>query len=349
MAERGAWEVFQSGGEPVGVSDQVLTSWRRSRWSGVDPADTEVPVLDIDTHSDFTRLASPVLLRAAEQLTAGPASLALADARGNILWRWVSQRQIGLALDAARVLEGASMREEQVGTNGVGTALESRQVAEVIGADHYVEAFHGWACVAAPIIHPVTRRMVGAVNVTCFEPDANQFLRAMTSSLADGVACHLVEAATAGERSLLDAFLAGQQRTTAPVVVLNQRMMIMDDAAGAWGLEHAAVWELVRRVSVSTDMVLRSGLRGRAHPLGDVAGVLLTLHPDPQAPPVVSPTVAGLGPMESAEAAVIAGMLSECDGNKSAVAARLGISRATLYQKLRRYRIGTPGPVPWPR
>jgi sigma-54 dependent transcriptional regulator, acetoin dehydrogenase operon transcriptional activator AcoR len=328
---------------------QVLTSWRRSRWSGVDPADTKVPVLDIDTDSDFVRLAAPVLLRAANMLTSGPASLALADAHGNLLWRWVSERRIGRALDAARVLEGASMREEQVGTNGVGTALESRELAEVVGADHYVEAFHGWACVAAPVTHPVTRRVVGAVNVTCYESDANQFLRAMTSSLADGVAGRLVEAASASERTLLDAFLAGQRRTTAPVVVVSQRMMIVDDAAGTWGLEHAAVWELVRAVSPGTDLVLRAGLRGRAHPLGDGAGVLLTLHPDPCAPPVAPVAVPRLGQLESAEAGIIAGMLAECKGNKSAVAARLGISRATLYQKLRRYRIGTPGQVPLPR
>jgi transcriptional regulator of acetoin/glycerol metabolism len=54
-------------------------------------------------------------------------------------------------------------------------------------------------------------------------------------------------------------------------------------------------------------------------------------------------------PLESAEAAVIAAMLSECNGNKSAAAGRLGISRATLYSKLRRYRIGTPGQIPLPR
>jgi transcriptional regulator of acetoin/glycerol metabolism len=349
VAERGAWEAFQSGGEPVGVSEQVLTSWRRSRWSGVDPADTEVPVLDIETDSDFVRLAAPVLLRAANMLTAGPACLALADAHGNLLWRWASQRQIARALDAARVLEGASMCEERVGTNGVGTALESRELAEVVGTDHYVEAFHGWACVAAPVTHPVTRRVVGAVNVTCFESDANQFLRAMTSSLADGVAGRLVESASADERALLDAFLLGQRRSTAPVVVVSERMMIVDEVAGTWGLEHGTVWELVRGVQAGSDLVLQAGLRARAHSLAEVRGVLLTLHPDPQALSAPAPGIPGLGPLESAEAGVIARMLAECEGNKSAVATRLGISRATLYQKLRRYRIGTPGPVPLPR
>lgn len=350
MAGREVWEAFQSGAEPVGVSEQVLTSWRRSRWSGVDPADTQVPVRDLDTDSDFVRLASPVLLRAAETLTSGPVSVALADARGNIVWGWVSDRRIGQALEDVRVLAGASMREEAIGTNGVGTALESRQVAHVIGAEHYVQAFHGWACAGAPVTHPVTGRVVGAVAVSCFESDASQFQRAMTRSLADGVSGRLVESATARERAMLEAFLAGQRRTTAPVVVVSQRMMIVDEAAGAWGLQHDAVWELVREVGASTDLVLKAGLRGRAHPLDDGVGVLLTLHPDPQATRRDAPAaVPGVRRLESAEAAVIAGVLSECNGNKSAAASRLGISRATLYSKLRRYRIGTPGQIPLPR
>ncbi|MFR9803763.1 helix-turn-helix domain-containing protein [Pseudonocardia sp. RS010] len=344
---RSAWEAFQAGADPTGVSEQVLTSWRRSRWSGVDPASIEVPVVDVDTDSDFVRLASPVLLRAADLLTGGPACLALADPRGNVLWRWVSERSIGQALDEARMQEGASFGEERVGTNGIGTALECRTLAEVVGADHYVEAFHGWACVAAPVTHPITRRVMGAVNVTCFVPDANHFLRAMTSSLADGVASRLTESATAHERAMLDAFVLGQRRSTAPVLVVSERMMIADDVAGAWGLDHRAVWELARAADPGTDLVLKSGLRGRAHPLGEVAGVLLTLHPDAQTPAPSRSDVPGLSPLEAAEAEVIAGVLGECGGNKSAVAARLGISRATLYQKLRRYRIGLPGAAPF--
>jgi sigma-54 dependent transcriptional regulator, acetoin dehydrogenase operon transcriptional activator AcoR len=349
VAGREAWEAFQSGAEPAEVSAQVLTSWRRSRWSGVDPADTQVPVRDIETDSDFVRIASPVLLRAADTLTSSPVSIALADAHGNIVWGWVSDRRIGQALEDVRVLAGASMREEVIGTNGVGTALESKQVAQVVGADHYVEAFHGWACAGATVIHPVTGRVVGAIGVSCFESDASQFQRAMTQSLADGVSGRLVESATARERAMLDAFLVGQQRTTAPIVVVNERMMIVDEVAGAWGLQHDTVWELVRDASARIDLVLKAGLRGRAHPLDDGVGVLITLHPDPRAPADASPPVPAVTPLESAEAAVIAAMLSECNGNKSAAAGRLGISRATLYSKLRRYRIGTPGQISLPR
>lgn len=226
-------------------------------------------------------------------------------------------------------------------------AVGTIEIAEVVGADHYVEAFHGWACVAAPVTHPITRRLAGAVNVTCFAPDASHFLRAMTTSLADGVEACLTASSTAHERAMLNAFVLGQQRTTAPIVVVSERMMIADDVAGGWGLEHGGIWGLVREAGPETDLLLRAGLRGRAHPLPDAAGILVTLHPDPSTAGIPPPEVPALGPLEAAEASVIAGIFAECGGNKSAVASRLGISRVTLYQKLRRYRIGAPGAAPF--
>ncbi|MDL5159758.1 helix-turn-helix domain-containing protein [Actinomycetospora termitidis] len=334
---RRAWEAFQSGHEPVGVSGQVLTSWRRSRWSGVDPGRTEIPIVDVDTDSEFVRIASPVVLRAADSLTGGPACLALADAHGHVVWRWVSEPAIGRALDAQGMQHGSFFAEQRVGTNGIGTSLESRELATVFGPDHYVEAFHRWACVAAPVVHPVTGRVHGAVNVTCFAEDANQFLRALTRSLADTVSSRIAEHGSREERALLDAFVSGRVRTTAPVVAVTSSLMFTDDVAGAWGLEHRTVWELVRHAGPAADVVVRDGLRARVHPLVGIDGALLTLHPDPTSAAV--PPTPESSPLEAAEADVIARTLAECRGNKSVAAATLGISRATLYQKLRRYRI----------
>jgi transcriptional regulator of acetoin/glycerol metabolism len=73
-------------------------------------------------------------------------------------------------------------------------------------------------------------------------------------------------------------------------------------------------------------------------------GVVLTLRgtPGPRAAGVPAELPAArsrrLTPLEQAESDVIAATLAACGGNKSAAAARLGISRGTLYQKLRRYR-----------
>jgi transcriptional regulator of acetoin/glycerol metabolism len=46
-----------------------------------------------------------------------------------------------------------------------------------------------------------------------------------------------------------------------------------------------------------------------------------------------------LTPLERAESSVIATVLAECGGNKSAAAKELGLSRTALYAKLRTYRL----------
>jgi hypothetical protein len=46
----------------------------------VDPADTQVPVRDIETDSDFVRIASPVLLRAQGWDVERAVAVGLADA-----------------------------------------------------------------------------------------------------------------------------------------------------------------------------------------------------------------------------------------------------------------------------
>jgi sigma-54 dependent transcriptional regulator, acetoin dehydrogenase operon transcriptional activator AcoR len=259
----------------------------------------------------------------------------------------VSDRSFTRVLDAVRMSTGTNFEEELVGTNGIGTAMESRDLASVIGPDHYCQAFHVWACVAAPIRDPIANNICGAVNVTCWASDANEFLRGMTRALADGVNRRLVELAHPRERALLDAFLHGRARTTAPVLAVDAQTMIADEVAGSWGLEHSAIWAAVSSMRPGSHHVtVREGLRAQVWPIDPdsiAAGAAVALYPDspravaPAVPEV--PTGHGLGPLEAAEADVIARVLAECEGNKSATAARLQISRATLYQKLRRYRL----------
>ena len=124
------WEAFHAGMDTVDVDHDVLTSWRRSKWSGIDPHDVPIPRTAIPEDSRFHRAAIPVLLRMAESLTDSHTSLALADRKGNVLWRWTSDSKLGHDLDDVN-FPGATFDEALVGTNGIGTALESGKLAVV--------------------------------------------------------------------------------------------------------------------------------------------------------------------------------------------------------------------------
>lgn len=50
------WEAFHAGMDTVDVDHDVLTSWRRSKWSGIDPHDVPIPGLPFPRTRGFTAL-----------------------------------------------------------------------------------------------------------------------------------------------------------------------------------------------------------------------------------------------------------------------------------------------------
>ncbi|MGY1815174.1 helix-turn-helix domain-containing protein [Blastococcus sp. SYSU D00820] len=343
MSAVDAWEAFQRGEEPVGVRAEVLASWRRSRWNQVDPGLDVPPVEDADDDSPFVRTAAPVLLRMADLLADSRTCLALTDRTGHVVWRWVSDRQLSAEIDRSGLRFAAAFDEQQVGTCGIGSALATGRLATVVGAEHFVASFQRWACVAAPVVCPVTGRTVGAVNVTSRASDAGPFLQVAARSLTDQVRSALAEAATAGEHRLLQAFLRARRRTTAPVVALTADLLMADGAAAELGLDHADTWaRVVAAGAGATVVALAGGVVADVLPLDDGPrdGAVLALRCTAPAGPEPAPATPAsrLTRLEQVESDAIAAALAECGGNKSAAAARLGISRGTLYQKLRRYR-----------
>ncbi|GIH23394.1 hypothetical protein Aph01nite_17040 [Acrocarpospora phusangensis] len=73
------------------------------------------------------RAAKPVLDRLEQTLADGTVSLVLTDAAGRLLDRRVGDPPLRKHLDRIRLAPGFSYAEEYVGTNGIGTALQTRQ------------------------------------------------------------------------------------------------------------------------------------------------------------------------------------------------------------------------------
>ncbi|WP_206078064.1 helix-turn-helix domain-containing protein [Prauserella endophytica] len=130
-----------------------------------------------------------------------------------------------------------------------------------------------------------------------------------------------------------------------PVVTLDRQTMIVEDDAAELGLDRPTLWAAVLEAGPSaSELALADGLRARLYPVtpGRLEdGVVLVLtRGSVQSGGQFDPGGTGnLGPLEQAEVRVITDTLAECGGNKSEAAARLGISRGTLYQRLRRYHL----------
>lgn len=347
-----AWEKFHGGSGEVdtlgSVPGMIASSWIRSRRAGVPVRDLQVPHLGTDHHTRFMETAIPILLGVSDLLVGSSTSLALTDASGTVTWRWDSEPEISRGMEAAEVGPGSSLHETSSGTNGIAIASILRRPVTVVGAQHYKEAWHRWACAASPVLHPVTGELTGVLNVACLARDANQFLDVAARTMAREVHTALRAQATAPEQRLLAAHLKRRSTVSNPVVTLNAKTLIADDEGLRIGLDHAELWSMVCDTNTSGRVVsIAPGLHARVSPVlpgRNEAGFTVEIV---RRDGGRDDGVTAAGPrseLEMAEMRVIRAALARHGGNKRAVAQELGISPGTLYNRIRRYGVAVPGP-----
>ena len=259
--------------EPGQVRDTILASWRRSReWHvAADRIDLSY-VRDPDLDTPLTRAALPVLQNLRENLQGELVSVILTDAHGVALSRLTADHDLERHLDRVQLAPGFSYAEEFVGTNGIGTALESGQAAHVFGHEHYAEHLEDLACAAVPVRHPISGKAVGAVNLTCWRKDAGRLLIALAQSTARQVTQGLLDDSSAEEFQLLREYLRACRYTGGFVFALTSDMVLMNDRARdtldpgdqAALLGHAAQALAGDRPAV-VDVELPTGARARMH------------------------------------------------------------------------------------
>jgi len=218
--------------EPGQVRDAILASWRRSReWHvAADRIDLSY-VRDPGLDTPLTRAALPVLEDLREDLRGEPVSVILTDAHGVALARLTADHDLERHLDRVQLAPGFSYAEEVVGTNGIGTALESGRAAHVFGHEHYAGQLADLGCAAVPIRHPVSGLITGAVGLTCWRKDAGRLLIALAQSTAGQVTQGLLDDSSAGEFQLLREYLQARRCTGGFVFALAHDMVLMNDQA----------------------------------------------------------------------------------------------------------------------
>ncbi|MGY1623712.1 phytochrome sensor protein [Geodermatophilus sp. SYSU D00965] len=162
------------GGPPVrdAVRSVVWDSWRRCLGSGVDPDGSAPPVDLLDDDLVAYRAAHPlapvlpVIRRLlVEDAEADQMIVAVTDAAGRMLWV-EGDRRLRSRAEGMNFVEGARWSEEVAGTNAPGTALALDHAVQIYGSEHYRRPVQNWSCSAAPVHHPVTGVLLGAIDVT---------------------------------------------------------------------------------------------------------------------------------------------------------------------------------------
>ena len=260
--------------EPVdqaAVRKPILASWWRSRQWHVAADHIDLTYLhEPDLQTTLARSADPVLRHLYEQLDGQPISIILTDANGLVLARLTADHDLERALDSVMLAPGFSYAEARVGTNGIGTALESGGPAHVLGHEHYAEHLEQFGCAGVPIHDPVSGQTVGVIDLTCWRKDADPLMLSLVKATADQITQALVSASTSRDIDLLQEYVRTCRRTGGIVLALGNDVVMLNDHARrlldpgdqAAVIGHATE-ALVRRTTGAVTVGLPSGVAAR--------------------------------------------------------------------------------------
>jgi sigma-54 dependent transcriptional regulator, acetoin dehydrogenase operon transcriptional activator AcoR len=239
-------EWLEHGGRPGSVlRPEIVNSWRRSQLSGVSPDAVTMLPGDAPLDSKIARVAVPILSAMAEVLIGANTSLLLSAPDGTMLWRWAEDNRLSALLDRNSAVVGTRWSEDVVGTNGLGTSLETARPITIHGAEHFAESLHPFTCAGAAIRHPITRRVAGTLSVTSLNKDSSPLMAATLRKLVREVEEQLYGESTLRERELLHHFLTERRRADSAVVVVNGDTVIANKAGAKLGIDHRSLWNQV--------------------------------------------------------------------------------------------------------
>jgi transcriptional regulator of acetoin/glycerol metabolism len=264
-ALQSAWRALHEGAElPAGLlRDTIRLSWTRSRLAAAPMDRVEVPYREVDGAADrLVRAAAPILDRFAEQLADTRVSIVLADASARVVGRWAGDRSALRRLARLCIDEGFVLAEDLAGTNGVGTVLEELRPVTIFGAEHYTEPLQGLVCAGAPIRNPLTRHIVGVLDLACPTAEATGLLIPTARDLSRQIEQELSARSSARERIVFEEFLARSRETSAALVGLSEHYMVTNAAAAELldARDQPLLWEQAARPDGPTPtLVLASG------------------------------------------------------------------------------------------
>ncbi len=215
--------------EPHQVRPSILASWVRSRRWNLPADRIALPyVADPDLEVPLARSARPVLQQLYEHLAGQPISVILTDRTGLVLQRLTADSTLSRHLDKVHLAPGFSYAEEFAGTNGIGTALEGGGPMHVFGHEHYAEDLEDLACAGVPIKHPVTGKLVGAIDLTCWRKDAGSLLIALAKTTADNIRAAMLSDSSTRELALLQAYLQSSRRHGDMILAMDEDLLLMN-------------------------------------------------------------------------------------------------------------------------
>lgn len=250
----------------AGVDQSLVDSWRRCLRYGLDAQlRNPLPSIDVDDDSVLARAANSVVSQREAMLEQSMCGLSLTDQHGVVVRQWVRDSFLNKWFDSQGIVPSASVDETTVGTTS-GICLLNERPTMICGPEHFFEEYSHVTSAGVPIVHPVTRRIVGSLNLTSRFTDTSPVLLSWVMDIVRDIQHALQSTSTQRERSLLDAYLLENRDTRHPLVALNDQTIITNATAARLitAVDQALIWEHASRairegVSEPRQVILSNG------------------------------------------------------------------------------------------
>lgn len=204
-----------------------------------------------------------VLDRMASILTGTNVCIILADRDVRLVDLRAGTTSIRDAVGENGAVLGNLFSEESSGTNSVATVHELRAPLTVTGEEHYLVPMKKFSCYGYPIIHPLTHRLEGVLDLTFFVDDGNALLHPMVEHAARDIEAQLLQQSPRDQQTLIEKYQRiSVRRRGAPLVGIAGDLILANSAATALlePADYAALGTITAETSV-TSHTLSSGAR----------------------------------------------------------------------------------------
>lgn len=173
------------------------------------PTSTASSASIVSANDRVNRLAAamkPLAKGIASSIAESKVMVAIADREGQVLQIFHGQNAVARDLQRRGVESGVVLHERVAGNNGIGTVLELKREVHICGDEHFAESFKDLTCVGLPIVHPLTRRIEGAIDITGFVKDGSRMFAPFVRRLVSDIEANLISTSRSEDRQLWERF-----------------------------------------------------------------------------------------------------------------------------------------------
>lgn len=268
---RHGWQDFHKGEMAIsGVRPSILASWRRSQEAGIRPDQPGALIVWNDAELNQARADQQLLLQAASPTMA--ALKQMIEGTGQVVGFFdptarallvEGDKEARQAAERIHLVPGSDWSEQSSGTNAMGTAAAEGEPFVVFGTEHYLEDLHPWACVAAPVRHPITGELVGVLDISGRYMEITPHSQMAVNAGAQAIETRLALLETTHRQVLLEAFadrLARSRQAEISVIDRHGRLLKVS-GSNLQSLQQSPIWgvgmkEVMQAASVHHEMVI---------------------------------------------------------------------------------------------